>query len=237
MGKFIKFLLFPAIFFGLFTPLFFHLGEFLDISEIPENSDLIVSLGGDRDYDHVKKALELFENRFSRSGYLMINGFDYLGKCGFNDPYRTPSGRYLTGNGVEKSRILFMKNATNTMEELRFVKKYLLDHDMHSVIIVSSPPHLRRIRFLASLNGYEASGIRLWIVGSDAPWWQKNEWYRNRIARAFVFSELVKFPVNYIKYAILEPLGLLDSCRKMCRPLIIPLRRIYNHTLHEIRRG
>ncbi|WP_300363429.1 hypothetical protein, partial [Hydrogenimonas sp.] len=53
MGKFIKFLLFPAIFFGLFTPLFFHLGEFLDISEIPENSDLIVSLGGDRDYDHV----------------------------------------------------------------------------------------------------------------------------------------------------------------------------------------
>lgn len=236
-GKLVKLLFFLGISFGILATLFFRLGELLDISGKPERSDLIVSLGGDRDYDHVRKALELFENQFSSSGYIMINNFDYLERGGYKDPYKTPSSRYLLERGVERRKILFMKNAANTMGELRFVKKYLLDHGMRSVIIVSSPPHLRRIRFLASLNGFEESGIRLRVVGSDARWWQKNGWYRNRIARAFVFSELVKFPVNYIKYAILEPLGLLDSCRKVCHPLIIPLRRIYHHALLEVRRG
>lgn len=235
MGKFIKFLLFPAIFFGLSTPLFFHLGEFLDISEKPENSDLIVSMGGDRDYDHLKKAIQLYKAGYSKSAYIMINSYDYRKKQKHINLYDLPHSHYLVDNGISKKKILFMHNASNTMEELRFIKKFLLSHNMKSVIIVSSPPHLRRIRFLAQLNNYKNNHIHITLIGSNPLWWNRKQWYNNPISRTFVISELIKFPINYLKYALLEPLGLLGPCREICHPLLIKLNKIFRQFLFYIR--
>ncbi|WP_201352014.1 YdcF family protein [Hydrogenimonas urashimensis] len=236
MGRVPKFLLFAGAALLFLSFLFFNLGSFLDTSQPPVKADLVVSLGGDRNYDHIQKAYELLQKGYSKEGFIMVNGFDYIEKERVRDIFATPTSRFLLQKGIPKKRILFMHHAGNTMEELRYVKNYLVSRRLHSVIIVSSPPHLRRIRFLAWMNGYDKAGICLITVGSDAAWWDPHRWYKNPVARAFVFSELVKFPYNFVKYAILEPLGPLQSCRDTCRPLLLRLHRLFDFALFHIRR-
>lgn len=66
--------------------------------------------------------------------------------------------RYLTGNGIEASRILMEDQSSDTMENLR--NSYRLIPEGASVGIVSNSFHLSRARLIARLNGHpDAAGI------------------------------------------------------------------------------
>jgi len=203
-----------------------HLGRILDVSQPPEKVDIIVSLGGDHRHERLNRALKLWERGYSKSAFLMINGFNHI-KFG-NSPqkiiFNTNEKKYLERHGFPMKNVIYMFNAPNTMAEIRFVKTYLLTHGMHSVMIVSSPPHMRRIRMLARLAGFKKAGIHLNLVSSLPEWWHKEEWWHSRYARRAVLSEVVKIPVNYFKYAVFEPLGLLNTCGEKCHHNIYRLK-------------
>ena len=71
--RFIKYLFLTVLIFvclGFFIVL--NLGKFLDISEEPKKSDIIVSLGGG-DLDRIKKTKDLYNKDFSTKKILIPN--------------------------------------------------------------------------------------------------------------------------------------------------------------------
>ncbi len=221
---FYRFIPFFIIFFATAFLSFLNLGKFLDDHDPYQKAEIIVSLGGDHTGDRIKRAYELYRNGYSQSGKIIIN-----------PPFDAHAVKYLTEHNVTGEHIVFMSHATNTVTELRFVKNFLLNHHMHKVIIVSDPPHLRRIRFLAnSIEKFPKYGLQCTLIGSSPLWWNTDHWYRQGYALAFAFSEIVKFPIDYVKYAILERYGLLEPFREHCKPCLSRLRRVYKKIFMEL---
>ncbi len=194
-----------------------NIGKFLDISEQPKKADIIVSVGGDRTGYRIKKAYSLYAKNYSKSNKILIN-----------PKYDFHAFEYLTEKNISRKNIVSIDNAPNTMSEIRFTKRYMLENGFKRVIIVSDPPHLRRIRLLADgIAGYKSSGIECIVVGSSPPWWNKREYYKNGFALAFAISEMIKIPFNFIKYGILEKLGLYEQIKYMLAPYEHEIKKIY----------
>ena len=188
---------------------FVNLGKFFDITEMPKKMDIIVCLGGGGS-ERIKKSLELYLSGYSKSGKIVLTGIGL--KQEEKKDYRT---LYLVKNGVSMENIIFFKGTSNTMKEISVLKNYLLDNNMEGAILVTDPPHSRRIIFLANaIAKYKHDGLSCFVVGSDVAWWNKKDYYKHNKAIRFVMSEMLKLPYNYIAYGILKPLGLYDIVKE-----------------------
>lgn len=177
---------------------FGSLGKFFDISKEPKAADIIVSLGGDNG-TRIKKTLSLYENNMSKSGKLIITGaddFDPTMKL-YELDWRAA---YLEKKGIERNNIIFNSKAQNTFEEILFIKKYMIEHDMHSVMFITDPPHSRRIDFFASnVANYEDANISYMIVATQNEWWDRDRYYTDPEAVIFVINESIKLTYYYIQ--------------------------------------
>jgi len=178
-----------------------NLGYFFDVTAEPKPADIIVSLGGDNG-NRVKKALELYENNLSASQKIIITGVDDF------DPTMKKyeldwRADYLIKKGIQEKNIIFNSEANSTFKEMQYIKKYLLDHNMSRVIIVTNAPHSRRISFVVeTILHYNKSGIDYTIVGSDDAWWDNDTYYTDPTATAFVLNESVKISYYYLQYLL-----------------------------------
>ena len=68
-----KLIFFILIFTGCLIYSFFNLGKFLDVTQEPSKTDLIVSLGGNG-YLRLQKSISLVEQNFSST--IIITGYD-----------------------------------------------------------------------------------------------------------------------------------------------------------------
>ncbi len=184
---------------GIFVSILINLGELLDITEAPKKTDVIVYLGGSGS-ERMEKALELYKLGYSKTGKMIFTGSSslYINKKKKIGMYKKV---YFTEHGISEQNLVHAPKTRNTMEEVLFVKNYMLRHNLKSVIFVSDPPHSRRIIFLAqSIANYEEANLSCSVVGSDVSWWDKKHYYRQSKAIAFVASELIKLPYNYLVY-------------------------------------
>jgi len=177
--------------------LFLNLGNFFDVSQEPKQSDIIVSLGGDNG-SRIKKTLELYDNNMSKSGKIIltgVDGFDHGMKL-YELDWRAD---YLAKKGVSHQNIVFNTKAKNTMEEIQFIKRYMLANHLHSVMFVTDPPHSRRIRFFASeVAKYKDANISYRVVATNDAWWDRDHYYRNPDAVIFVLNESIKLSYYYL---------------------------------------
>ncbi len=178
--------------------LFLNFGNFLDITKEPQKADIIVALGGDRYGCRVKKATFLYKEGFSTSGLLLYTGPDGL-HSDFKE-FRSKKQYFLDQN-IKDKNIFHIKRITNTMEELFFIKKYMLYNNYKSVIFISHPHHSRRIETLANIIAdYKENGLTLSIVSSNPLWWEKDKYYTNKTSLTAASLESVKLVYNLIKY-------------------------------------
>lgn len=193
-----------AFFFFFFVIGVRTLGIFFDVTEPPVKADLIVSLGGDFNMERVEKAYRLYEQNLSRSGQLILTGPNKLTK-------ELPLGarpQYLIDHGVKPENIIIESNTKNTLAEIRYIKSYMLAHNLKHVLVVSYPAHSRRIAFFAdTVFEYERSGLKLTVVGTDVPSWDRKFYYFNETALDFTTDELIK----YIYYNLLYFTGGISS--------------------------
>lgn len=196
-----SFLIYKIILFVLILFLtFINLGNFVDITEEPQASDLIVALGGDGSNARIEKALEIYKQGFSSSKKIIYTGRDIGNAIKQNTLSRRT---YLLNNNVNKKNIIHinMKIISNTMEEVLFIKKYMLAHDLKHVTFVSHPHHSRRIYTLSNtIAKYKETGLQVSIVGCSASWWNKCNYYTNRSSIRVTFRELIKLIYNLVKY-------------------------------------
>lgn len=198
--RFIKYLFLTIlilIILGAFTIL--NLGNFLDVSETPRKSDIIVSLGGG-DLDRIKKSLELYNKDFSKKNILILTG----SHKNINDPRI----KYIKTNNTSEINIIEISNTKNTYEEMVFIKTFLIEKKYTSAIIVSDAPHSKRISYLLDkVKIKNSSNLEFNIVSSSTEWWNKELYYKNIRARIFAISEVIKILFSYIRYEFLEKIG------------------------------
>lgn len=180
--------------------LFLNLGRFVDITDKPLKSDLIVSLGGDKGC-RIEKALWLYKSGFSGSGKFIYTGVDAIGES-----YSPSLSRkaYLVNNGIPKQDIVHVDKPVilNTMGEVFFIKEYMLKHRLKSVIFVSHPQHSRRISALAKyVAEYDRAGISYIVVSCNPSWWNKEYYFMSRHALKVSLRETVKLFYNLLKYS------------------------------------
>ncbi len=179
---------------------FFNFGKFMDVTQSPLKADIIVSLGGDENGCRIKKALALYKEGDSLSGTFMYTGKDTIG-LSFS-PIRSRRD-YLEKHGIPKQKIIHVDTTviTNTMEEVFFIKKYMQKHHYKTVIFVSHPQHSRRIDFMARhIADYGEAGLELRIVSCNPSWWDREHYYKNKIAIVATLQESAKLFYNAFKY-------------------------------------
>lgn len=178
----------------LLAILFFNVGRYTDVTQKSVKSDLIVCLGGGTP-ERIQKAITLYNEGYSTQNLLLLSGEPYANK------------NYILKHHPE-TRYVLNTNAKNTADEIRFVKKYMAKHHYWSAIIVTDPPHSRRIKVLTNLisvkNDEEFSYV---FVGSDVAWWHRNKYYQNRKAFRFARNEILRIPYTYLYYGLLEKIG------------------------------
>ncbi len=171
-----------------------NLGYFFDITEEPSQTDLIVVLGGGSgSSNRVKKAYKLYEQNLSSQAKMILTGEEIFA--------RSERISYLINHGVSKEHIILASEPENTLQEIRYIKHYMLTHDLKRVIIVSDPPHSRRIMFFANtVFDYPASGLTLAVVGSESPWWDAGHYYIDLEAMSFLIKETIKYNYYLFRY-------------------------------------
>lgn len=201
--KFIKYLFFTIlIFIILGTFIILNLGNFLDISEAPKKSDIIVSLGGG-DLDRVKKSLELYNKNFSTKNILILTGN--------NENINDPRIKYIKSNNTSEINIIEIFDTKNTYEEMIFIKTFLIEKNYTSAIIVSDAPHSKRIKYLLdTIKTKNSSNLEFNIVSSSGQWWNKELYYKNIRARIFATLESIKLLFSYFRYGLIEKIGMSD---------------------------
>ena len=178
------------------------LGYFLDLTkENTSEANILVSLGGDNG-NRIKKTLELYENNYSSSKKIIITGIDnFDSKMKIYELEWRAS--YLIKKGLKIENIIFNTNAQNTLEEILFIRDYMKKNEYNNLIIVSDPPHSRRIDFFSNfIYKYQENGINLSIVASNNNWWKKESYYSNPEAIIFSLNEIIKLTYYYINYKL-----------------------------------
>ena len=68
------------------------------------------------------------------------------------------SGRYLTGRGIPASALLFETDGRSTRESIAAVAEMMRTHHLRTVLLVSDPFHMLRLRLVAHWHGLESYG-------------------------------------------------------------------------------
>lgn len=197
----IKKIIFSIVIVLIFGYILGTLGKFFDISQTPRSADIIVSLGGDNG-SRIKKTIELYENNLSNTGKIILTGVDDFdpGMRSYELDWRAT---YLTKKGVNRNNIVFNSKAENTLEEIFFIKRYMIEHNMHSVMFITDPPHSKRIDFFASeIANYQDANLSFIIVRTQNEWWDRDKYYTNPEAIIFVLNESVKLTYYYFQYIL-----------------------------------
>jgi hypothetical protein len=216
----------------MFVYLFINLGNILDISQRPSKADAIVVFGGDWNGYRVKKALSLYREKFSN--IIILNEDSQIDVVENGVKLKTETA-YLLHHNISENQILYLHHAGNTMYELRALKKIAQKYGFKKLLLISAPPHLRRLKILAhDAAEFHKSNISLIFTGSDAPWWHKKEWYNHRASRTFVISETIKIVSNYTAYVILQKHGLLNPLRKYFGPAIQNTKNLFQTILRKL---
>lgn len=180
--------------------LFLNLGRSVDAAQEPRNADIIVSLGGDTFGCRLAKARELYHQGYSDSGKIIYTGSNNL----YDEQYSCSSRKsYLQDSGIDPDDTINIDETmiSNTVEELLFIKAYMLRHHYSSVLFVSHPTHSGRIlKFADLIAEYDEHGLHLMVVSTEPRWWDREHFYTNRQAIEESLKEVFKLVYGLIKY-------------------------------------
>lgn len=147
-------------------------------AQTPVRADIIMALGGDNG-DRIAMAARLYHQ-----GYVprvMLTGLE-------NVPAMT---RFLFDEKVQDSEVILEQGADNTWEEAVNTLALLKQRGWKRVIIVSDPPHMRRLHFVWN-KVFAGSDKEFVLVHSAPEWWNPARWWAHDQSRWFVVMEYIK---------------------------------------------
>ncbi|MFA5009654.1 MAG: YdcF family protein [Patescibacteria group bacterium] len=181
MTKFFIWLIFLV---GLLGGLIIGVGFYLSPQGVLKTSDAIVVISGGETDLRVKEGVRLYQADWAP---LMIMSGAARDEGESN---AEAMKRLAISYGVPSDKILVEKEARDTFDNAKFTHDLLEEHQIRSIILVTSPYHQRR----AYLTFRYYLGPDVTIINHSAAdsAWRKNGWWNNAWARSITFSELQK---------------------------------------------
>lgn len=189
-----KVIFYVFLFFVLIPLAFLNLGKWIDATVEPVKADIVVCLGGGT-VERVKKSITLIEQ-----GYVKKEVFLLLGESWYNQPY-------IKKNHPEL-KVEIEENPRNTKEEVLFIKRYMVEHGYKTALVVTDPPHTRRVSLLQSFLSVEGDDdLTFHMIDSDVTWWHKEKYYDHMRSGKTVLNESMKILYSIVVYGILDTSG------------------------------
>ena len=154
-------------------------GKWIDATEEPVESDIIICLGGGTHHRTIRSK-ELLYAGYAKENYILFVGED---------------AKYNTRNikkRYPKLPTVIDESPKNTVEEIRFIKQYMEKHHYKSALIVTDPTHSRRVRLLCALISSGNVTQKFHIVSSEVEWWNAECYWCNKRSRKLVNSESIR---------------------------------------------
>jgi uncharacterized SAM-binding protein YcdF (DUF218 family) len=178
--------------------IFFNLGKLLDITTPPTKTDLIVCLGGGISKNRAEKTIELYKNDFLKSNYIIFTGNLYLDKN-------------INKKFDNNFNVVINVKVKNTMEEILYIKEFIKERNLKSVIFITEAPHSRRVQIFWENFGDKLDDVSFSVVASQFDDWDSDTYYKNETSLKYAFSETTKLIYNLFLYGVLEKLGFKEE--------------------------
>ena len=180
-----------------FALIFLNLGNWLSqpVND-PVKSDLIVTLGGGES-ERDQMAADLYKAGYAKK--ILLTG---MGKIVNSSQhyYEYPRSLFFLKQGIPAEALLFDGLSINTHQEAINIAIVLTAHHWHSALVVTDPPHIRRVAFC--LSSVFKNNFSYSLIQSDAPTWHADRWRQDENWRRFSLSEVVKLIFYAIVYGV-----------------------------------
>ena len=153
----------------------------------PVNADAIIALGGDSGY----RAMEV--GRLFKAGWaprVLITGLEASPSASRNH-YLNWRAMVLADSGVPRESMWFDTDSISSWDEAANTRKLMEARGWKRVLVVSDPPHLRRLHWTWH-KAFAGSNLEYVLIAAPAAWWNADEWWRDEFAAKFVTQEVVK---------------------------------------------
>lgn len=152
---------------------------------VPTKSDAIVVISGDEQMARFREGLRLYRDGYGK--YLVFSGAAYDS----GESNADVMGTLAQQAGISENAILEDPQAEDTWGNAVYTLQVLQARGLYSVILVTSPYHLRRaeVTFDAA---YANSGISVQVHAAPDSDWRKLSWWQTAETRDLTASELAK---------------------------------------------
>lgn len=175
--------------------LMLNAGRFLDDSQNPERTDVIIVLGGGPP-QRVQRAVILYQQGYGH--FILVSGGAVY------NPWQTQAQHMaLQANalGVPMQKIIMENRSESTYENAVDSLRIIKQRRFHSAIIVSSTYHMLRARIVFGAV-YAGSGIRLVYCAATDPQFHPNRWWSTKDSLQTTLSEYEKIIATIVLYRI-----------------------------------
>jgi uncharacterized SAM-binding protein YcdF (DUF218 family) len=173
-----------------------HAASFLAApAGVPQRADCIVALGGDSG-ERIATTLDLYQRGFAPS--ILLTGVEDA-PIDARRVYLTWRAEYLVKAGVPSAAILYDEHSANSSEEARNTLALVNARGWKSVLVVSDPPHMRRLA-LAWSKAFAGTRKNYILVASAPSWWQERAWWQSEHSAQFVITEYIKLGYYLARY-------------------------------------
>ena len=164
-------------------------------AQSPVNADLLVALGGDNGA-RADRVLELYRRGLAPK--VLLTGPEG-GHSKTRATYLHWRARYLVDQGIPEQALLFDYRSVSSWEEAVNTLKLMQAMGMDRVLVVSDPPHMRRLSWVWG-RVFAESGRHYTLVASDMEDWDAQRWWRISSNAQFVFAEYIKLAYYLVQY-------------------------------------
>jgi uncharacterized SAM-binding protein YcdF (DUF218 family) len=170
-----------------------QVGRWLEAPGQPASkADVIVILGGDTG-SRLSAALEFYRRGLAPK--LFLAGVESDDLSTYN-PMLNLRLQYLLAQGVPREAIVVDRQSSNSWEEAANTLKLMHDSGWHKALVISDPPHLRRLSWVWSKVFVQADPAFV-LVASRPSWWHSRDWWHDEKSGVFVLMEVIKLGYYY----------------------------------------
>lgn len=183
----------------LLKPVMRAMGRYLVADDPLEKTELVVVLGGNS-YERGLAGAEV-HRKFPDQAFVTTGGNVPMQLLALDTSmYEAELTRHLmVKKGVPVSQITALTTATSTQEEAKEVLDYARKNNIHSITVISSTYHLRRVRWTFEKQ-FDNSGIELRFYGAVSEEFEPEMWWKSESGLVTTNNEYIKLMYYLLKY-------------------------------------
>lgn len=164
-----------------------NITKYLIIKDNKQISDVIVILGGWKSEERIEYGIELYKQGYGRKLLLSGGGTE-----------KSKMKKFLSA-GVMEDDVIFEENSSSTYENALFTKDILMNNNINSMILVTTPDQSRRARFIFK-KIYRKTDIMIFSSPASGTHFSPECIMNNKEAKEQLVLEVSKLIYYWIKY-------------------------------------